>query len=356
MVVGTRIAASLILLSLVTVAPAGSAQEGGLTWWMSDYTGGNGEGSFLSLEPASGNANTATCTGCAGAGDFTITSAEREPAADGYLALGDAGSAVVFVKSWNNAPAPDTRVRVTVLADDEPVATGSATNDVLLGAIVRFDVPLAYTGGDLPAGTLLSWTVAIDDANTGSYNPAAYPRGDDTNHWGFTLPLAPVVGEADAPALVNGTVENSTVAHAFENATSDTYVLEWNATATNVTISLRASVQNGTANVTVRDGANATVYEATLDGNTSVPAGNATGNATAPAVTGAPGVWTVTVTYDRFVGSLDLSLAETVAVPETNSTSEPTLGANVGEESPGPALPLLALGLLAAVGAVRRRK
>ena len=182
-------------------------------------------------------------------------------------------------------------------------------------------------------------------------------------------PAIPIVGDAagEAAQEARKVFEDLTAPaflHDFDNATSDDYTLNFTVPWQNVTIRQTAEVVSGSANVTVlRDGE---VFMALLLTNQTAPAGNgaADGNATddngtapdAPVLRDVAGNWSVVIDYEGFVGTLGIELAEHVpsAPVETNATDEPTLDADVHEDAPGPALPLLVLGLLAVVVARRR--
>ncbi len=168
--------------------------------------------------------------------------------------------------------------------------------------------------------------------------------------------------------------------HSFENATSDLYTVNFTVPWQNITLDQYAGIHTGSANVTVlRDGEVLSSFVlnnetspvmAEASQNATEEQGNATAESTGNETTEAPptddtallnmaGNWSVVIAYDNFVGSLGMTIAEyapaePVTIGATNETAEPVLEAN--EDAPGPALPLVALGLLAVVAVARRSR
>lgn len=211
-------------------------------------------------------------------------------------------------------------------------------------------------------------SITIDGVNSGRGVSAGvtltFTNLDTSDIAGSSLTLPAAGGEGSvAPEMLFENLTTPAFLHEFANATSDDHTLNFTVPWQNATIRQTAAVVSGSANVTVlRDGE---VFLSLLLTNQTAPAGSGDDNATAdgngtdlPVLTDAAGDWTVVIDYEGFVGTLGMELAEHVPAPavEANATEEPVLDANVGEESPGPALPLLVLGLLAAVGAARRRR
>ncbi len=182
--------------------------------------------------------------------------------------------------------------------------------------------------------------------------------------------IGTAAGAGDLVETVQAVFQNLTepsFLHDLENATSNTYTLNFTVPWQNITLDTIAAIHTGSANVTVlRDGELLSTF--LLNNETSPVASddNSTrhGNETAPdAAAEAPalmdmaGNWTIVIVYENFTGILGMTILEYVPAmadePLTNVTSEPVLAAN--EDAPGPALPLLVFGLLAAVFVVRRR-
>lgn len=208
----------------------------------------------------------------------------------------------------------------------------------------------------------------VQSANQCGWASIEHVWGSDEFPGRLILPAAETAQEAvDASKVLFENLTAPAFLHAFDNATSDDYTLNFTVPWRNATIQQTASVVSGSANVTVlRDGE---VFMAALLTNQTAPAapagnGTADGNATGDDATEAPvlrdvaGNWSVVIDYEGFVGTLGIELSEHVPAPEpadANVTDEPALDADVHEDTPGPALPLLVLGVLA-VALVRRRR
>src|SRR5688572_26606051 len=159
---------------------------------MHGMTGPDGAGSHLDFEPPTGDdVDQAATNTAAAASDPQVTHSEAKDPLPAAMALGAGdGVAKVWVKSWNNGPAPHTLVTVSIKADGAEIAAGSLEQDVMLGAIVEYTIPLTMAVQELPAGAVISMDVTLEDSVCSCYNPFAYPRGTSSDHpWQFTLPL-----------------------------------------------------------------------------------------------------------------------------------------------------------------------
>lgn len=218
----SRVVIVAILVSGLAVPAAAQVPTSpeGVTWYVRNFTTYDGAEAWLSFYPPTDEVDqTVTCTGCAGPDPLTIVIAAEASLPVLLKPAGSAGEAVIYLKSWNNLPAPGTKVTVTVDSGGAVVATGSLTKDVLLGAIVEFVIPLTYSGGDMSGGSLVTMTMTIEDAATGGYNPAAYARGVSPEHmWRFTLPVAPAQVQED-PGTEGLAIE-------YRNLTGDTVAIE----------------------------------------------------------------------------------------------------------------------------------
>ncbi len=342
--------AALILIGAF-LAPGASAQEAAeTTWYLNDFTDVSGAGASLSIAGPNNNAMTSTTLGI---DPVELSFSEKEPGfAAGYLGAAGEGKAFAYVKSWNNLPAPQTKVEFTIKAGSDVIATGSQTKDVLNGAIVEYSVTFPYEAGDLPAGTIITMAVKITSLG-GDGSPAFYPRGDATNHWRVSLPVTGVL-PIDAPAVTFEPLNDSAVEHVFENATSGTFVHNF---TINMTLAVGTFDVNGTGmvNATLTQG-NATFYDGTVhNGNLA----NLTFASFDMLNLTSDGLQLV-LEFTEFTGSLTFGVAGPViglVEPHGNATGNETITAvNDGEQAPGVALPLLAVGLVAAAFVLRRRK
>lgn len=208
--------------------------------------------------------------------------------------------------------------------------------------------------------------VAFDRVHTGRQFAGRYTFGMDE----VIVPAFAVgSGAASASADPKVVVGNATMPlqASFDAPTSEVHELAWDSPYANATFDMEVRAQHGAVNVTVLDSGNSTVFSRSLGNESGEPTNDLLGT-TASLTHLSPGAWTLRVTYTNFTGELRFSITEyQVHVPATppeapepvgddNGTAEPSLDAAIEEDAPGPALPLLVLGLLATVGAVRRRR
>jgi hypothetical protein len=171
----------------------------------------------------------------------------------------------------------------------------------MLGAIVEFRVPLTIAEPMIPAGAAVTMSVWIDDANTGVYNPAAYPRGVSEDHpWSVTLPMdSSAGGDVLEQELAPG--DETEFAMELIESTNATSAFNWSRTSDGpVQIDYAASLAAGNASVAVVDGANATVLDVALE------AGDA--NDTVVVEEAAAGNWTITVSFTGAIGNVSMSI------------------------------------------------
>lgn len=339
--------AVLMLVLAFTVVPGVSAQEAGTTWFLNDFTDPGGAGAYLSIAGPGGNAMTSTSLGT---DPVELSFAEKEAGfAAGYTGGAGDGQAFAYIKSWNNLPAPATKVEFTIKAGGEVIGSGSQTKDVLNGAIVEFSITFPYEAGDLAPGTLIGMDVTVTSLGDGS--PAFYPRGDDTNHWRVTLPVAGVT-PVEAPGILYENLTSPMVTHTFANATTLSYVLNF---SNEFPVALASFDVNGTGlvNATLIDTSGTPLFNGTAT-TTVVDLGNVT-----------TGAWQLRLDYTAFNGTFSFAMLAPEA-PEVgpdgldgNATTE---GGNMTEDAldadqkvPGLALPALSLALVAAAFVLRRR-
>ncbi len=229
------------------------------------------------------------------------------------------------------------------------------------GAVIT--IPLAAIGAKLgdTIGDIYGLTYATRALNTVDTIPDAKSDKDAAESLG-TYVLGGASGAA-APAVVQETLNGTSFAHDFANATSATYNLTMTVPWVNASVLLQAKASAGTANVTFLN--NGTVLFSVLVDNATFPAGNAT-NATPPAprlVGNATGNWTVVVVYDAFVGQLSVNVTQAMA-PLASSTATGTGSASATPaaddakaeaEVPAPGVALVAAALVAVAVALRRR-
>lgn len=352
----------VILMALAGLAGAQDAAAGTTTWYVHDFADPSGSSAFLNFDPPEGESDqTATDLEAAGVDNFVIEIAAQEATSGPMTATAETGEAVVFVKSWNNGPAPRTRVRAFLHADGVEIAnSGSGViQDVLNGAIVEYRMPLTVVQDTIPAGAAVTMTVWIDDANTGVYNPIAYPRGVSEEHpWSITLPMTQEAGdEVVEETLAPGT--DAEIALDFANATNATHRYSWDAAINGtVQVDYNITLTAGTVAVRVVDGANETLVNVTVDGSAEESA--SVDSATS-------GNWTVEVVAVGAVGTVALTvgavdetpLSDAPPVEDGNETAEPVGNATAEDDGafvPGPGAPLVAVSLLTATLLVRRRR
>ncbi len=245
--------------------------------------------------------------------------------------------------------------------------------DCVAGGTFTFDLLMTGINQEVAAEDVLSVEVVFLFAA----NPPPAPvsgniyvvtGGDDPTY--LTLPGlfgSSMPDSEDVEDIVASVFENLTAPtflHAFDNATSDDYTLNFTVPWQNVTLSQVAEATAGNANVTVlRDGEVVLAFQVNNETVAAAEAAMDEHNVTEedrPVLSGLEGNWSVVIDYTDFVGSLGLTVEEHVEAPEpvaeVNETAEPSLEADaVGVDAPGAALPLLGLALLGAVFVVRRR-
>lgn len=169
-------------------------------------------------------------------------------------------------------------------------------------------------------------------------------------------PAACVTEEEPATydVLENATGDVLDVNLGFENATTGQHTINWTTDLSLVDVVANGTLSNGTANVTITDGAGMEQFNGTYDDLRAMPLAL---NATA-------GNWTIGIALQDAVGNISISFSETVVeVPEevvdepvqdTNATEEPVSGPEALQEAPGFQVVALLAGLAAMV-LVRRR-
>lgn len=255
-----------------------------------------------------------------------------------------------------------------LLVDGTEIAGDARVDDAMTctgpSDVIELHYEVDATGTELEAGDLLQadFLIWVTSGPALAVDHVHILVGSTTHPSGLTGPGLP--GGDSAPQTIQDelTGETADVSHAFDNATTATYQYNWTTDLTEARIVANASATNGTAQVTVRDGAgdervNVTV---TTDGwNETLDIEAAAGN------------WTVEIGYTDFVGSLDLAIGPIPEAPPTMDHDamdhgNETMGGNqtddAGAESadgaalPGPGLvAVLAVALLGALAIPRRR-
>lgn len=329
----------LILLCVAALAPSAHAADAalpGTTWYVHKLTDPIGTGTFLDFLPPEGETDQAS-TGDPSPSPLTITIAEAAASAVPYTGVGTAGEALLWMKGFNNAPSPGTKVTVEVLAGTVSLAKNSVTHDIVnpTGSITEYRIPLTVAATAIPAGAKVSMVVTMENSACGCFTSLAYPRGVSPDHaWQVRLPFVQQLPAAGgAVATVHATDRNATFHHAwtFANATTANYHYNWTngPAAANVTLRLAG---NGTASVRVVDAANRTVARLNGTGPMSVPTNGTAGN------------WTVLVSFTAFKGNATLDIAPPGAPSPTpgstgtgtvsqSGTTAPASGATSGPGS-----------------------
>jgi hypothetical protein len=244
--------------------------------------------------------------------DYTWT-IPLDPALSRTTTLDGAGKIEVTAYMGAGTGAGQVSVSMKLMAGDVELASGDAQDLTVTSA----NYPTSHTYDKvtwsltpavtvLAPGTPLVWTVTATGTATNVYMGDTELRGR-TN---MVLPILSVGPKAGgAPILATDT--NATFHHAwsFANATTQAYHYNWTHGPAAATFALGVKAQNGTVSVRVVDAANKTLVNAL--------------NATAPqnqTLAGAPGNWTVLVTFTAFRGNATLD----IAAPATNTTTTST--------------------------------
>jgi alpha-galactosidase-like protein len=338
-------------MTATIAAPSAPAQapDGTWTWYLHKMAGPSGDGTYLDFLPPEGETDQTATDTAAVAGDPLVIASSMEAPLAGPLPMStEPGEALVWIKSWNNLPAPGTKVTVEILSGEAIVAAGSLTQDVLLGAIVEFKVPLSVSSSELTGGALVSWKVTIEAEECGCNNPAAYPRGVSPDHaWRFTLPVTGSLPSLGGPEILLSAASPNVSVVAGANVTASINVT--NKGTANATVVLAVS--------SLPDGFNASFasYNATLEPGTSmeVPI-----NISVPI--GAPlGPQNLTILLVNANVTLNLTIA-VVAAPDVDSppAGNATTGAADLEAAANAGTPSVSfvIGLAAALGVMAARR
>lgn len=225
----------------------------------------------------------------------------------------------------------------------------------------------AFAVGDTLAAQLILWNTDTTGTNFHVLVGAGTPSG--LRAVGLPDANAPKPEAGSKTVYTNATGTAVAISHTFNNASSDTYVYNWTSTATSLDVSYNVTVGNGTVAYMVKDSSGKTLSSGTL---------SKTGASTKPqTVPAKAGLFQVTLKYTKFKGVMKLNLAPTAAAG--NSTAS-TTGAKGGvatqssdgassstanldlvdgaqRDEPAPDVsPLLAISMLGALAAVRRRR
>jgi hypothetical protein len=122
---------------------------------------------------------------------------------------------------------------------------------------------------------------------------------------------------AGGAGLLRGTLNGTSavIHHAFNATQGATYLYNWTTNATALSLSVDVHATNGTANVTVTDGAGKVAFNQSLSGTLTQ---------TVPLNQTTAGNWTIAIRYTAFAGRLNLTIAPTVAPPPTTTSTSTT--------------------------------
>jgi len=345
---------ALVLGLLGPVQAQDAAATPGTTWYVHNFTSPDGVGAFLGLLPPTGEADQTSAPDPQPT-PYVIPISTEAPLAGGYAAVGTAGEAVMWVKGFNNAPAPQEKVTIEVLADATSLAKGSLTQDILPTApIVEFRIPLTFTATALAAGTKLTMKVTLETAGCGCYTLTGYPRGVSPDHpWQMRLPFVSLGGSS--PTLyTNVTTAGFTASAHLVNATTQAHHYNWTQGPAKALFILDTHLLAGNLTIAVRDAANHTL----LDLATSI---NGTTNRT---LEGAPGTWGIWVNATALQGNYTANLvplptnataSTTTTQTGTGTSRAATTDSTTSTTKGAPGLGLVAVAVLLALVAWRRR-
>ncbi len=306
---------------LVSFPPVqAQAAVGGLVYYFDSMPEAGLGAAKLVLEPPSSEDQTVSCVGdCTEPLTITATSDPTTALAK----IDGKAEAVVWFKSWNNAPAPGTKVDVVIKAGETELASGSATQDILNGAIVEYRLQMDYKGSDLAAGTVLTMAVTVALSSCNCYVGTAYPRGVSADHpWSMALPLKAAAAEAAGASTQFALLEGPSVnlVKAYPEPSTERVQYNWTGALAAPAIGLTIQREAGNATVVILDGSNATVFTAATNGapvNVS---------ATPAAKTGA---WRILLNTTAFKGNITLTIAA-VGTQASGGASPSTSASNPG--------------------------
>jgi hypothetical protein len=344
----------LILVSVPAVQAQDAAATPGTTFFVHNFVDPTGAGSFLNLLPPDGEADQTSAPDPQPT-PLAITIPGEAPLAATYTAVGTAGEAVVWVKGFNSAPAPQEKVTIEVMAGGTSLAKGTLTQNILPTApVVEYRIPLTFTATEIPAGSALSMVVSLETSGCGCYTLTGYPRGVSPDHpWQVRIPFVAPPSSGLQVARLNVTTPGLDLSGSFANATTRATHVNWTQGPARSLAILAANVTAGNLTVTVRDAANRTLWQAA--------ATNGTLNQT---LTGTAGAWSLWVNATAFRGSYHLSIvplveARNVTATPTSTSRATTATISATSSSKGTAgltAPLALLAVLAvAAGRPRRR-
>lgn len=352
------IIATLLLLGFLPAAEA--QEEGGTTIYLHGMDASwGGTPMVLSFSPPTGAESGTTCTGCAGPDPFTEVASWTVPV-DLTHNGGTTVTATGFLKSWNNGPAPQSTLAYNIKVDGTSIASGSATEDVLAGAIVQFDMEMDYSGGDIPAGSEMSLEFAISDESTGGYNPFAYPKEGPSYPWSFILPVdkplppPPGVVLDDAFAFVNATSLDLGYEYSpedFPSGADQQWTYNWTNDNPTGNITFGGNVTQGSVLFQVIDDLGDDMLNASIEAPLEL-------NQT---FEGFEGNWTIRVLFDDFIGTAFLDIQTDVEIIEiipgvpVEEPEEEFVDGNTDESEDTPPVPV-ALLLVGLVLLARRKR
>ena len=334
------LATLLIVVAALAVFPAGAGQavDGpALTAETPLYAHGTGSGATKWMSTikvdAAGTDQTATLA-FPGPAAYTPASFKLMPALAAPLTLDTAGKIKFNLRVGSGLLGNVGQFTTKLMAGTTEIASAAGpANDVIASAYKELALTATPKVATIsPEMGELVWTVSFAGAGT------AYIQISQSSQWcNLVLPII-ASAEPVAPAGPIASVENVTGPSFEANYTSDvgtdaSYQYNWSTEMTQAVLTYDASVENGTAAVTVMDGNGSTVFNQTIT----------TGNATVPLNATTPGNWTVNVHLQAFVGNLTLAIGPVPVVAVVNGTvaGPAAVGGNSTEDKGIPSLELL---------------
>lgn len=254
-----------------------------------------------------------------------------------------------------------------LLVDGTEIAGDARVDDAMTctgpSDVIELDYEVDAAGTELEAGDLLQadFLIWVTSGPAFAVDHVHILVGSTTHPSGLTgagLPGGDALPETIQDELTGTTGQ---VNHAFDDATSETYIYNWTTNLAETRIVGNASATNGTAQVIVRDGVGAELVNATV----TTEGWNETLD-----VEGEPGNWTIHIAYADYAGRLEVTIGPVPDAPpatddgamdrgnETIGNETDAAGAESadGASLPGPGLLAVLLVALGAAVAVRRRR
>jgi MYXO-CTERM domain-containing protein len=256
----------LVLIASVALAglagaPSAEAQSAGTTWYVHAFSDTYGAGAFLDLLPPTDDDADNTATGDPAPAPLTIRIATQDPLTSAYAAVGTEAQAKVWMKGFQGAPAPQTKVTLSLLSNGDLLGEQTVTHDIVCAgdptvaacSIVEYDFTIPITATTLAAGATLEMLVVAETADCGCYTSAFYARGSSPDHpWQFTLPFVAGAGTADGDdnSTTNSTSQSSSSTGTTTGPSSNTTTATKTSSSSSTTSSSSSSSDSATTNAT----------------------------------------------------------------------------------------------------------